>query len=101
LLPSAGPRQADAFAHDRIGSLLGFAGLRLISSGQVEVVLDLDDLESAQRALMSAGPTVAALQQVGEPLVRQAIAESLTPFRTAAGGYRLHNALRYVMSSTL
>jgi SAM-dependent methyltransferase len=99
LLPN-GPRRADAFAPDRIGSLLDFAGLRRISSGQVEAVLDLDDLESAQRALMSAGPTVAALQQVGEPLVRQAIGESLAPFRTAAGGYQFHNVLRYVISST-
>ncbi|HEY3059279.1 MAG TPA: class I SAM-dependent methyltransferase [Chloroflexota bacterium] len=101
LLPGSRPRQVDAFAAERIGSLLHFAGLRLISTGQVDAILDPDDYEAAQRALMSAGPSVAALQQVGEPLVRQAIARSLTPFRTATGGYRLHNVLRYVISSAV
>jgi hypothetical protein len=51
------------------------------------------------RALTSAGVAVAAGERAGDEAVRRAVAGALAPFRTAAGGYRLRNTLRYVVAA--
>jgi ubiquinone/menaquinone biosynthesis C-methylase UbiE len=99
LVPSTGGRPpTDAFAPDRIGLLLDQAGLRPITSGQIEAWMEWNDLESATRATMSAGTSVAVAEQVGEAPARQAIAEALMQFQAADGVYQLRNTFRYVVS---
>jgi hypothetical protein len=57
------------------------------------------DRATAVRALLSAGPHVAAARQVGTEAVRRAVADSLAPFRTGRGGYRQRNRFRSVIAS--
>jgi hypothetical protein len=52
----------------------------------------------ALRGLMSAGPVVLAITTSGEEKVRAALLESIAPYRTSAGGYRLENKFRYVVA---
>jgi SAM-dependent methyltransferase len=91
--PSAVP------ALERPAVLLEQAGLVPLTSGEVECTFAFPDLETAARGLMSAGTLVAAARQVGTDEVRRAVADSLTPFRTSAGGYRQHNRFRFVIAS--
>jgi SAM-dependent methyltransferase len=86
-------------APGRVEALLEQAGLTPLTSGDVECAFEFPDLETALRGLMSAGVMVAAARQVGDEAVRQAITESLAPFRTSAGGYCQRNRFRYVIAA--
>jgi SAM-dependent methyltransferase len=55
----------------------------------------------ALRALLCAGPLVAAINNSGEERVRAAVLGAIAPYRTTAGGYRLENQFRYVVARRL
>lgn len=57
------------------------------------------DLETALRALLSAGPVVRVINHAGEEAVREATADSLKPFRLSDGSYRLENKFRYMITT--
>jgi hypothetical protein len=78
--------------------LLQQAGLEVLTSGEVDCPFDFPDLETAVRGHMSAGPAAAAIRQAGAEAVKQAIAESLAPFRLNGSGYRQRNRFRYVIA---
>lgn len=102
LLPPQPPSAQAAIplsAPGRVEALLGEAGLTPSTSGDVDCPFEFRDLEMALRGLMSAGPAVAVVQRKGAEPVRRAITEAIAAFRTAAGGYRLHNGFRYVVAS--
>jgi predicted dinucleotide-binding enzyme len=54
LTPNAASRGEDRFAPERIGVLLEQAGFQPKSLGQLEASMELADLESALRAMLSA-----------------------------------------------
>ena len=41
-----------------------------------------------------------AVRMAGEERVRQAILDSLAPYKTEGGGYRQENKFRYVIATT-
>jgi len=67
-------------------------------------VVDVDapfvyvDLDAALRGALSAGPAAQAIDRAGEDSVREAVAESLAPFRLSSGGYRLENTFRCLIA---
>jgi len=102
LLPPPPPGAGGPFALSapgRVEALLQQAGLAPLTSGEVDCTLEFPDLEMAVRGHMSAGPQVAAAQRVGDEAVRQAVAESLAPFRLNGRGYYQRNRFRYVIAA--
>lgn len=100
LLPPPPPGAEGPFAlgvPGRVEALLEQAGLTPLSSGEVECPFEFPDLETALRGIISA--MVVAARQVELQVLRKAIADSLAPFRTSAGGYRQRNTFRYVIAS--
>jgi hypothetical protein len=56
------------------------------------------DEATALRGMLSAGPVGLAMRTSGEAPVRRAILDSIAPYRTSGGGYRLENKFRYVLA---
>jgi SAM-dependent methyltransferase len=102
LLPPPPPGAPSPFvlsAPGRVEALLEQANLSPLTGGEVDCPFEFPDLETAMRGLMSSGPAATAIRQTSAEAVQQALAESLTPFRTSAGGYRLCNRYRYVVAA--
>jgi SAM-dependent methyltransferase len=83
----------------RLEALLEQAGLRADDSGEIASTFAWQDSDTAWKAISSAGPTVMAVRSAGEEQVRQAVLDSLLPFRTRTGGYREENTYRYVIAT--
>jgi SAM-dependent methyltransferase len=101
-LPPPSPGSPGPFALSapgRVEGLLELAGLSPLASAVVDCLFEFPDLETAVRGTMSSGPAAAAIQQAGAEAVRQAIAESLAPFRTSGGGYCQRNRFRHVIAT--
>jgi SAM-dependent methyltransferase len=97
--PPGAPSPFALSAPGRVEALLQQAGLAPLSSGEVDCPLEFLNLETAVRGHMSSGQAAAAIRQVGAEPVQRAIAESLAPFRTSEGSYRLCNRYRYVIAA--
>ena len=100
-LPPPPPRAPGPFALSapgRLEALLEQAGLAPLASGEVDCPFEFPDLETAVRVHMSTGVAAVAIQKAGAQAVQRAIAESLAPFQTSAGGYRQRNRYRYVVA---
>ncbi|GAC1348588.1 MAG: class I SAM-dependent methyltransferase [Ktedonobacteraceae bacterium] len=83
----------------RIEALMEQAGLTPVESGEVPCPFEYPDDETAWRAIGSAGPVVRAIRFAGEAKVKQAVLDSLLPYKTNSGGYRQKNTFRYVIAS--
>lgn len=83
----------------RLAALLEQAGLRAVDSGEIATTFAWPDDDTAWKAIGSAGPTVMAVRFAGEEKVRQAVLNSLMPFKTSTGGYREENTYRYVIAT--
>jgi hypothetical protein len=57
------------------------------------------NLGAAVAGWLASGTAARAIQHVGAEAVRQAIIDSLPPYRTPDGSYRQHNIFRYVIAS--
>ena len=104
LLPSDGPDDAPRgkFGLHEPGVLEQMAtaaGLTPKSAGDLVSILEFADDATLVRQLLSPGSIVLAAQAAGEQRVRAAILESLAPFRTQSGEYRLQNEWRYLIAS--
>ena len=102
LLPSPPTRADGPFALSepgRLEALLEQAGLRVDDSGEIASTFVWPDDDIAWKSISSAGPTVMAVRYAGEEQVRQAVLDSLAPFRTSTGGYREENTYRYVIAT--
>jgi SAM-dependent methyltransferase len=102
LLPPAPPAAQEPIplsAPGRIESLTELAGLTPVTRGEAHCPFEFPDLDTAVRAITSAGIMVAAGERAGDQLVRRTVAEALAPFRTSQGGYRLRNTLVYVIAT--
>jgi SAM-dependent methyltransferase len=101
LLPPPPPGAPGPFAlsqPEALAALAVEAGLRPRHHGAVPCPWAYPDLETALRGLLAAGPAVRAIQAAGEDRVREAVAESLVPFRRPDGSYLLENTFRYLIA---
>jgi SAM-dependent methyltransferase len=88
--PLAGEQQVAKWATE--------AGLAVEMDRLVDCPWAYPDLETALRALMSAGPVVNIAQQAGEAAVVDALRACLADFATADGGYVFHNRFRVLLT---
>ncbi|MBV8998501.1 MAG: hypothetical protein JO304_05550, partial [Solirubrobacterales bacterium] len=67
--------------------------------GNVEKAYEYSDLDTALRAIRSAGLTLLAERTAGDTALTNAIASALAPYRTDRGGYRLEVESRYILAN--
>jgi hypothetical protein len=58
------------------------------------------DQETLAREMLAVGGIAAAAEAAGGNVVRTAIVESLAPYRTPDGGYRLENEWHYLIAAS-
>jgi hypothetical protein len=58
------------------------------------------DEPTALRGLLSAGPCVKAMAHSGEDAVRDAVLESIAPYRCEDGAYAFDNVWRFAIGRT-
>lgn len=100
LAPPQAPDAPGPFALSGPGILeaaLESAGLRVVHRGEVPIVVEYPDAETAVRASMSSGGTARAVQHSGEDRVRQVLREVLQEFHAEGGAIRLQNRFRFVI----
>lgn len=90
--PAGAPGLFDLSHEARLKEVMDAGGLQVERVEKVPVDFHYPDLESAQRAILSAGPAVMAIQSSGEKRVREAVSRALEAFKSTDGGYRLENA---------
>jgi SAM-dependent methyltransferase len=101
-LPGAppGPRRPPEFW--KPGVLEGMAteaGLAPKSAFDTSWAYEYPDDEALAREMLSVGGFAAAAEAAGGDVVRTAIVESLAPYRSPSGGYRLQNEWHYLIAS--
>jgi len=102
--PPGGESAADApgpFALSADGALADLArqaGLEPIDVSEVDCPFIYPDESTALRGLLSPGPAVLAMQKSSEREVREAVLDSLEPFRRPDGGFHLKNRFRYLIA---
>jgi hypothetical protein len=62
------------------------------------VPFEFEDESSALRCILSNGPAVIAIRTSGMERVREAVLDSIAPYKQASGGYRLGNKFRYLIA---
>jgi len=101
LLPPPPPGAAGPFALAIPGALEALveqAGLSAQGALEVSAPFVYPDLETAQRANLSAGPTRLAIDHAGLDAVREAFTTALRPFVQPDGSVRLDNVFRVVIA---
>jgi ubiquinone/menaquinone biosynthesis C-methylase UbiE len=76
-------------APEVLPALLGRVGLAVQEGRFLESAYEYPDLNTALRAIRSAGLTVLAERTAGQAIVTEAITSALRPYGTASGAYRL------------
>jgi SAM-dependent methyltransferase len=102
LLPPAPPDAPGPFALSAPGALEQLATAAGLTPGAADEVTcrwTYPDLDTALRALLSAGPAVRAIETSGESAVRTAIETAIAPFHDRAGAYRVGSAFRYLIAT--
>jgi SAM-dependent methyltransferase/predicted ester cyclase len=82
-----------------LDELLARVGVLTVADGVVEKAYEYPDLDTALRAIRSAGLTVLAERTADESAVSEAISCALAPYRIPGGGYRLDVESRYVLAT--
>jgi SAM-dependent methyltransferase len=103
LLPPPPPGAPGPFALSapgRLEALATEAGLVPRGAHDVLCAFDYPDVDTALRALMSAGPAVRAIRTAGEDRVRAAVGDAIAPYRLSTGRVRLENVFRYLIART-
>jgi SAM-dependent methyltransferase len=96
--PAGGPGPFALSAPGAAESTLEAAGLYLLDSSGISIVLTFPTVEAASQAFLAGGTGGRAIQHSGEQRVRGAIREVLAEFRTATGEYRIQNRFRFVIA---
>lgn len=102
LLPQPPPGAPGPYALSADGALEAIAAEAGMIPGSVETVdcpWAYPDEATALRGLLSSGPAIRAIQQVGEDVVRDVVLRVIAPFKTDSGGYRLTNTFRYMIAT--
>ncbi|MBV9193504.1 MAG: methyltransferase domain-containing protein [Solirubrobacterales bacterium] len=81
-----------------LDDLITHAGVATVEDGLVETAYEYPDLDTALRAIRSAGLTLLAERAVGEAAINGAIAGALAPYRTPGEGFRLEVESRYILA---
>ena len=81
-----------------LDDLLARVGVAIVDDGLVTMTYEYPDLDTALRAIRSAGLTLLAERAAGEATLTGAIAGALAPFRIPGGGYRLEVESRYILA---
>jgi SAM-dependent methyltransferase len=101
LLPPPPPGAPGPFALSTPGALEELArgaGLEPRAAATIRTAWDFPDADLGLRGMLSAGPAVKAIEHAGEQAVAEAVCAAAAPYRTAAGGYHVENAWRYVIA---
>jgi hypothetical protein len=101
LLPPPPPGTSGPFALSADGELEALVIQAGLTPGAVEEIgcpWEYPNEPTALRGLLSSGPAIRAIQQVGEETVRAAVVKAIAPFKTTAGGYLLRNKYRYMIA---
>jgi SAM-dependent methyltransferase len=96
-------RQSGIFALSEPGLLdetVAAAGLTATGDDEVDCTVVFDDLASAERAFMGAGPMQAAIAVSGEGAVAEAVREGLEPHVTRDGTVVLDSWFRALLASS-
>ncbi|OAI40825.1 hypothetical protein AYO41_05560 [Verrucomicrobia bacterium SCGC AG-212-E04] len=99
--PPPPPNAPGPFALSKDGALAELAeqaGLLPQDVREVDCQFVYPDEDTAMRGLLSAGPSVKAIQTQGEETVREMLRSILASFRTNNGGYRMKNRFRYLVA---
>jgi SAM-dependent methyltransferase len=102
LLPAAAPGAPGPTALSAPGvldDLLAQASVATVNDGIVEKAYEYPDLDTALRAIRSAGLTLLAEQTAGDAAVTDAITTALAPYRIPSGRYRLEVESRYILAT--
>jgi hypothetical protein len=75
------------------------AGLTPESTLDTFWAYDYPDEEALARGMLAAGGLAVVAEGTGGDVVRTAIVESLAPYRTPSGGYRLKNERHYLIAT--
>jgi SAM-dependent methyltransferase len=103
LMPPPPPGAPGPFAlsdQSKLKTLASEAGLAPIEVVDVECPWVYPNLDIALRAMLSAGPAERAIRHSGMDRAREAIADSITPYRKLSGEYHLNNKFRYLVART-
>jgi SAM-dependent methyltransferase len=101
LIPPPPPGTPGPFALSDEASLKGFAaeaGLTPLALVDVQCPWVYPDLHTALRGMLSSGPAERVVRMAGFERARKAVSDSLTPYRTPTGSYRLENVFRYLVA---
>lgn len=102
LVPDPRPGARGPFALSGPGVVevaLTQAGLCPTGSGAVGCPYIYPDLGAVVAGMLTTGTASRVIPHVGAEAVRQAVIDSLPPYRTPDGSYRQHNIFRYVIAS--
>jgi SAM-dependent methyltransferase len=101
-LPGGGARTKppDFWKPGILEAMAAEAGLMPRSAFDVRWAYEYPDEEALVRGMLAAGGLALVAEAEGGDAVRTAILESLAPYRTPSGGYRLDNEYHYVVASS-
>jgi SAM-dependent methyltransferase len=101
LMPPPPPGAPGPFAlsdEDRLKGFASEAGLTPLEVVDVQCPWVYPDLHTALRGMLSSGPAERVIRTAGFESARKAVADTLTPYRTLKGSYRLSNVFRYLVA---
>lgn len=101
LMPPPPPGAVGPFALSMPGKIEGMmeeAGLHPVASGDVPVVYEWPDIETATRSFLASGPGERVIRVAGEQAIREAIRPVLESLRTETGSVRSANEFHYVIA---
>ena len=101
LLPPPPPDAPGPFAFSHEGALeelAAAAGLTPQEGRYLAATFTYRDDATAVRAVLSSAAGARAIAAAGEDTARQAVVESLRPFRTSSGAYQLETEWRYIVA---
>lgn len=103
LMPPPPPGAPGPFALSEETKLKAFAsdaGLTPLTVVDVECPWIYPNLETALRGLLSSGPAEKAIRASSFVHARDALTDSIVPYRATSGTYRINNTFRYLIART-
>jgi SAM-dependent methyltransferase len=95
---SGGRRPPDFWKPGVLETMAADAGLTPDRAFDTSWAFEYPDEETMVRGMLAAGGLALVAEAAGGDLVERAIAESLAPYRTAWGGFRLENEWHYLVA---
>jgi SAM-dependent methyltransferase len=99
LMPPPPPGTPGPFAlsdESNLKALASDSGFTPVAMVDVDCPWEYPNLDTALRAMLSAGPAERAIRTSGMERAREAVSVSIAAYRTPSGAYRLNNKFRYL-----